>query len=40
MLRALGDAKISWDEAGWGLAGAPAKIGENKLGPLLRKVRI
>ena len=24
-LRALGVAKIGWDELGWGLAGAPVK---------------
>ena len=32
MLRTLRDAKIGWDEVGWGIAVAPAKTKERKLG--------
>ena len=32
VLRTLGDAKIGWDEVGWGLTMAPAKTKERKLG--------
>ena len=32
MLRALRDAKIGWNKIGWGLAVAPAKTRERKLG--------
>ena len=32
MLRTLGDAKISWDEVGWGLVVVLAKTGERNLG--------
>ena len=40
MFRTLGDAKISWDEVGWGLAVAPAKMKERKLGFELWDLRI
>ena len=32
VLRTLGDAKIGWDEVGWGLVVAPTKTRERKLG--------
>ena len=40
MLRTLGDAKIGWDEVGWGLVVAPAKTTERKLGFELLDLRI
>ena len=41
VLRALGNAKISWDEVEWEFAGAlEKKIGVNKLGFMLCEVRI
>ena len=40
MLRTRGDAKIDWDEVGWRLAVAPAKIRKGVKVSNLRKVRI